>query len=120
VGVHAEQDVPERGQAGRGGERDGPGPGRDASGQRGVQRVQVEVGEGDVPPLDPVRVGEAAALELLGDRDRGALVGRMEVLPRVVRGLQRLELGRHPADQLLDHPDIISDAAAAPTADSVP
>jgi hypothetical protein len=98
VGVHAEQDVPKGGQIGRGAERDGPGPARLASGQRGLEGIQVEVSERDVPALHPLRVGEAAALELFGDRDRGALVGRVEVPPRVARGLQRPEQGRHPAD----------------------
>jgi hypothetical protein len=103
VGVHAEQYVAQRGQVGRRPERDRPGPRRLTSGQRGLERIEVEVGERDVPSFNPFGVDEAAALEFLGNRDRGALVGRVEEAPRVAGGLQRLEQGGHPADQLLDH-----------------
>ena len=104
VGVHAEQHVAQRGQVGGRAERDRPGPGRLTSGQRDSERIEVKVGERDVPSFNPLGVDEAAALEFLGDRDRGALIGRVEVAPRVAGGLQRLEQGGHPADQLLDHP----------------
>jgi hypothetical protein len=67
-------------------------------------RAVAAVGERDVPPFNPLGVDEAATLEFLGDRDRGALVGRVEVPARVAGGLQRLKQGGHPADQLLDHP----------------
>ena len=113
VGVHAEQHVPERGQVGGGAERDVPGPGRPLARQRGFQGVEVETGERDVPPLHPLGIVETAALDLVGYRDRGPLVGGVEVAPLVASGLQRAEHGRHPGDQVVDHAAIMSAAAAA-------
>ena len=113
VGVHAEQHMPERGQVGGGAERDVPGPGRPLARQRGFQSVQVEIGERDVPPLHPLGIVETAALDLVGYRDRGPLVGGVEVAPLVASGLQRAEHGRHPGDHVVDHAAIMSAAAAA-------
>jgi len=103
VGIHAEQHVPQGRQPGRGAERDVPGTRRPPARHGGLQGLQVQVGEGDVPPLDPLGVGEAAALDLLGHRDRGPLIGGMKIAPLVAVGLQRLEHRRHPRDQLVDH-----------------
>ena len=85
--------------------------GRDGSRPASVslQGVEVQVGERDVPSLDPLGIGEPAALEFLGHRDGGALVGGVEVLPLVARGLQRLEQRRHAGDQLVDHAAIMAD-----------
>src|SRR5262249_62073391 len=105
----AEKTVGERRKPGGTIERDVPWPRGAASRQRVLESIQVQVGERDVPLLYPLGVGEAAALELLGYRDGGALVGRVEVPPLVTGGLQRFEQGRHPADQLLDHAAIMAD-----------
>jgi hypothetical protein len=111
VRVHAEQDMAERGQAGRGVKRDVPGPCRAASRQRGLEGVQVQVGERDVPPLHPLGVSEAATPQFPGYGCRRALVGGVEILPLIAGGLQRFEQGRHPDDQLLHHAAIIAECA---------
>src|ERR1019366_419564 len=82
VGVHAQQHVPERREVGGGAERDVPRPGWPPARHRGFQGIQVQLREGDIPPLDPLRVDEAAALDVPGYRDRGAQVGGVEKLRR--------------------------------------
>ena len=62
VGVHAQQDVAQWRQAVAlaGAEGNRPRLGRAAAGPGGLDGVQVEAGEGDVPALDPGRVAEPA------------------------------------------------------------
>jgi hypothetical protein len=93
VGVHAEQQVPQRRQPPVAGGREGdrPGPGHLAGALPRLQGVQVQRGEGDVPHLHPGRVEELAADDPVGDRLRGAQVGPQEEALRVAAGLQRLQ-----------------------------
>jgi hypothetical protein len=110
VRVHAEQHMPERGQAGRGAERDHPGPRQPAARLAPFQGVQVQVGEHDVPSLDPRGVGESAAADFPRHRDGGAQVRRVEVEPLVARALQRLKQRLHAGDQLIDHASTLIDS----------
>src|ERR1035437_1848287 len=82
VGVHAQQHVPERREVGGGAERDVPRPGWPPARHRGFQGIQVQLREGDIPPLDPLLVAGAAAVDVPGYRDRGAQVGGVEKLRR--------------------------------------
>src|SRR5215218_2294367 len=105
VGVHAEQDVAQGRQAVRtsaGPEGDRPRFGRAPAGLGVLDGVQLEVGEGDVPALDPGRVAEPAPLQLLGHRPGGAQVGGEEEAGWVVARLQRLQQPLHPAHQRAD------------------
>ena len=54
-----------------------------------LERIQVQAREGDVPALRPIGVEKPAARHCLGDRDSGAEVSGVKVLPRVVGGLKR-------------------------------
>src|SRR5215211_1295621 len=73
-----------------------------AAGLGVLDGVQVEVGEGDVPALDPPRVPEPAPLQLLGHRPGGPQVGGQEEPARVAAGLQRLQQPLHAVQQGAD------------------
>src|SRR5581483_1412146 len=86
VRVHAEQDVAQRrefGAGGRGLEGDAPRLGYPAAVERGVERVEVQLREGDVPALQPRSVLEATLVDLFGDRPGGPEVRVVEVAPGV-------------------------------------
>jgi hypothetical protein len=74
MGVHVQQHVPQRWKvlvAGRL-EGDRPWPGRPLTRRPLLEGVEVEVGEADVPSLDPLGVLEAAPPDLLSDCHRRA------------------------------------------------
>ena len=85
VGVDAEEHLPQGRQRRGSVEGEAPGPGRPmprVAREVGLERVEVEVGEDDVPGLHPARVLERGGLEGIGDRPRRALVGGEEGAPR--------------------------------------
>ena len=71
------------------------GPGAEPFAFHSLERVEVEVGERDVPPLGPGAVDERAALDLVLHRDRRAHVGREEVLAFVAGRAHRLHQRVH-------------------------
>ena len=67
-----------------------------------AQRVQVEVGEGHIPALDPVGVIKYARAQRVGNCTGGSQVGGMERLPGVAGLAQLLADRRHPGDECVD------------------
>jgi hypothetical protein len=78
VRVYAEQDVPERGQFRWCVERQTPRTRYARSREVGVVRVEVELGEGDVPPVHPGRILEVRSVNRRPHRQRRAPVGAQE------------------------------------------
>ncbi len=80
-------------------ERDPPRCRYRTTGAVGVERVEVELGEGDVPPFQPDVVGEPAPLISAATAWVVPQIGGMEVLPMVAGGPSRSQVGRHAIDQ---------------------
>ncbi len=105
VGVHAEQDVPHRREVrlGRGcAEGHRPRLGHRVTAPGGVQGVQVQPGEGDVPAVHPPGVGEGPVAQRLRHRLGGAQVGRVEGQPAIAVPAEFPRQGGHPFDHIVN------------------
>ena len=102
--VHAQQHVSQRrhgGPLGGGVEGDAPRLGDRVAGEVRVQGVEVQLGEDDVPALQPGAVGEPTPVDLLRHGPRRAQVGGVEVPAGVALG-QPGEVRRQLPDQRRD------------------